>query len=83
MQGRDINCQTANSEPNEQNLCGPHLSNWLKMRLQSLKILQASYGSADSAQQSSKMQVPMRRLSKFLGAPGFLKDTSVIIKVIY
>ena len=66
MQG-DRNCQSADSERSEQNFYGPHLSDWLKMRLHSLKAQQASYGSADSAQKFSKIQVPTGELSEFLG----------------
>ena len=33
----DKNCQSANGERSEQNFYGPHLSDWLKMRLHSLK----------------------------------------------
>ena len=45
----DKNCQRADSKRSEQNFYGPYLSDWLKIRQNSLKTRETSYESADSA----------------------------------
>ena len=64
--GEGRNSQSANSKQDERHSHGPHLSDWLKMRLHSLKLEQKVVELPTVHWKFQNIQVPQLKNFKFL-----------------